>query len=785
MHVFAAYRAIGRRLGWRLFLLSSLCWWGCGIAFSGLWWLTNSHQLAWIVFCYAWEVPVVGWTGVVALPLLRWRAIARALVAEDPRSVRALARYPRFVATCAIATSTVGYTIGALQLIAFAHTPYLEDAKICVQGVLLGAILAAAVFLEAERSARAVTLTGAVQGIAAAEPIRHTLANTIRYITSTIALGAALPILLFGLTLQQRRLEEARGAALVQALATAPARAAPLPAFGAHTRIYVTPPMLPTVERGLPVPLGTPRRATVVQLDGLTLDAPDTLFAASTGWFASRFDAHRVVAFRRTPNGVLIAVSPLADYAHGLLGASESAGVLCLVALLIATLIAFAFARNLVDPLRRLQYAAGAMARGERDVAAVAAMGNDEVTALTRQFDAMAARVRDDETSLRAAQDQLVQSEKLSAVGRVVSGIAHELNNPLAAILHFAENLLNEDDRSADDREMLLSVATQARRARSIVRDLLSFVRARAQTHEAADIQDVVRHTAQAVAPVVAETGASVTVSFGAEPVPFVRIDEVGIEQVLTNLIVNGAQAAGAGGTVDVAVAASGDRVRLSVADTGPGIPDDVIARIFEPFFTTKGPGKGTGLGLSVSLGIVQQHGGQLIATNRTEGSGARFTLDVPVHPDQAAAAAELRERAARANGNAAAVHAKHETVMVIDDEQPIRKALRLYLERSGWRVEEAASGRAALAALLTAPPNRYRAVITDLTMPDVTGIQLHDTLASARPDLCARLIIATGETISDTVVSFRARSGRPFLEKPFEFDALTALLEQMPYLTT
>jgi CheY-like chemotaxis protein len=204
------------------------------------------------------------------------------------------------------------------------------------------------------------------------------------------------------------------------------------------------------------------------------------------------------------------------------------------------------------------------------------------------------------------------------------------------------------------------------------------------------------------------------------------------------------------------------------------------MPRIFEPFFTTKGPGKGTGLGLSVSLGIIQQHGGRLTAENLVDG-GARFTFDVPVHPDQTAAEAEIREREAHTNGCAAGPRTDGETVMVIDDEESIRAALRLFLERSGWRVEEAESGRAALAMLLTAPPNRYRAVITDLTMPDVTGIELHDTLAAARPDLCARLIISTGETISDTVVSFRARSGKPFLEKPFEFDALTALLEQMP----
>jgi signal transduction histidine kinase/CheY-like chemotaxis protein len=761
-----AFQRCGRRLALRLLVLSSLCWWGFGVAFSNLWWLTNSHQLAWIVFCYAWEVPIVGWTGVVLIPWLRWRRID---------SVHALSLYPRFVAICAIVTSTFGYAVGACQLIAFAHLPYLEDVRICVQGVLLGAMLGIVVFLEAEHAARSLELTEAARLAAAAEPIRNTLATKIRYITITIALGAAMPILLIGRTGEQRYLEETRGAALLRVLATQSVTDSitPLPAFGAHTAVYVTRSLTP-VPAGVPVPFSRTRQATVVRVGGLALDAPDSLLRSPSGWFASRFDRHRIVAFRRDGGVWLVAVSPLIDYGRPLLRASTNAAALCLIALIVAFLIAFLFARNLVDPLQRLQQAARAMAGGERNVPTVAAIGSDEVTALTRQFDAMATRVREDEA-------KLVQSEKLSAVGRVVSGIAHELNNPLAAILHFAENLLSEDTRSADDREMLQSVATQARRARAIVRDLLSFVRAREQTQQAADIRDVVRHATDAVSPMVAETGATLSISLGDRPLPLVLIDEVGIEQVLTNLITNGAHAAGVGGTVEVAVDIEGERVRLSVSDTGPGIPDDVLPRIFEPFFTTKGPGKGTGLGLSVSLGIVQQHGGQLTVEN-LPGGGARFALDVPVHPDQEAAAAELSARAAHSNGApATAPRTEGGIVMVIDDEESIRLALRFFLERSGWRVEEADSGRAALAVLLEAPANRYRAIITDLKMPDVTGIELHDVLAAARPDICERLIISTGETISDTVVSFRARSGKPFLEKPFEFDMLTALLENMP----
>ncbi|HTD61795.1 MAG TPA: hypothetical protein VK679_14180, partial [Gemmatimonadaceae bacterium] len=116
-----------QRLAIRLLVLSSLCWWGFGLAFSSLWWLTNSHQLAWIAFCYAWEVPVIGWTGAVVLPMLRWRRIGLALAVDSPRAARDLARFPRYVAICAIATSTIGYTAGAAQLMVFAHLPYLEE----------------------------------------------------------------------------------------------------------------------------------------------------------------------------------------------------------------------------------------------------------------------------------------------------------------------------------------------------------------------------------------------------------------------------------------------------------------------------------------------------------------------------------------------------------------------------------------------------------------------------------------------------------------------------------
>jgi signal transduction histidine kinase/ActR/RegA family two-component response regulator len=798
------FRATGRHLAAQLFGLSIVCWWMIGLGFSGLWWLNNAHQLAWILFCYAWEVPAIGWTGVVLVPWLRWRGIGRLLEAEDQRAVHRLSRYPRFVAMSAILTSTVGYVLGAFQLVGFARLPTLEAWKIAVQGPVLGAVLSAAMFLTAERATRAVTLSPALRLVAArdAAAVRYSVARKIRYITITIALGAATPIFLFGVTREQQRLEQLRAMALGHALADRAASAAPLgqgtvealPKLGPNTRLYAVSPVVAPESAGVAVPLFRARHATVVQVGDLWLDANPVLSSAADGWFASRYDGHRVVAFRRDPPVLLIAVSPLSDYGDELIRASAAAAAVMVVALTVASLLSVTFARSLVDPLRRLRQAVGEMAEGKRDVealAAVTAIGGDEVVALTYQFDAMAARVREEEGRLRAAYDelaiaqhQLVQSEKLSAVGRVVSGIAHELNNPLAAILLFAENLLSGGDpHSAADTEMLRQVSAQAHRARAIVGDLLSFVRAREHRRDTADIRDSIERAAVAVAPAVAEAGARLTVSLG-QMAPLVQIDALGIEQVLTNLVANGAQAAGPGGRVLVILEPGEATVRVHVEDTGPGIPAEAMPRIFEPFFTTKGIGKGTGLGLSVSLGIVQQHNGTLVASNlpAASGGGAQFTLELPAHPDQAAARAELRERERRQNGRdapmaMAGTNAAQPRIMVIDDEQPIRAALRRHLERAGWTVDEAPSGRTALTRLLPSPPGLYAAVITDLMMPDGTGIEVYDQLSATRPDLLSRLIILTGDTSSHAVASFRVRAARPFLDKPFEFLELDEML--------
>jgi PAS domain S-box-containing protein len=381
----------------------------------------------------------------------------------------------------------------------------------------------------------------------------------------------------------------------------------------------------------------------------------------------------------------------------------------------------------------------------------------------------------EDLTALRAAERALQQSEKLAAVGQFVSGVAHELNNPLSAVLLFAEELM-EDEGSGADRETLTQVRDQALRARSIVRDLLSFVRGRAADAVKVDARDALDRIARALGPQVAAGGSRLETQF-TDDLGWVEVDRAGLEQVVTNLVINAVHAA-PGGRVRIVARRAAGRCHIAVEDEGPGIPADVLPRMFEPFFTTKAVGVGTGLGLSVSLGIAEQHGGTLRAENRSdgEGRGARLVLTLPLTeaPPVARPAVLTAVPLARAS-------ALLPRVLLIDDERPIRKALSRYFTRRDWHVDEAEDGAEALEMLLgtSAGDTPYELVISDLRMPGVSGVMLHDRVAAARPALLERLVFSTGDVVSPEAAAFVARTRCAVLEKPFELSDLDALIRR------
>jgi PAS domain S-box-containing protein len=239
----------------------------------------------------------------------------------------------------------------------------------------------------------------------------------------------------------------------------------------------------------------------------------------------------------------------------------------------------------------------------------------------------------EDVTALRATERALRQSEKLAAVGQVISGVAHELNNPLSAILLFTDDLLS-CDRPEDEREALSIIAQQARRSRAIVRDLLSFVRSGDVVRAATSPDGLLEQIGRTLQPQTAELGVALHIDI--VDAELIQVDRAAIEQVITNLVMNGAQAAshdGRPGTVWVRGRVESEAFVIDVVDDGPGISPEIMPRIFEPFFTTKPVGQGTGLGLSVTLGIVQQHGGTIAVENRSvnEGTGAQFSVRLPL----------------------------------------------------------------------------------------------------------------------------------------------------------
>ena len=375
----------------------------------------------------------------------------------------------------------------------------------------------------------------------------------------------------------------------------------------------------------------------------------------------------------------------------------------------------------------------------------------------------------EDVTPLRRAQDALRQSEKLAAIGQLISGVAHELNNPLSAILLFVESLLQEE-RTPDDAEALTQIREQARRSRAIVRDLLSSARGGDVRRVRTSTRELLERIVRGLEPQVEELGAELRLALVA-PLPDIDVDEPAIAQVLTNLVVNAAQAAGAGGTVWVRARPSGTSLQILVEDTGPGIPPEVMSRLFEPFFTTKPHGHGTGLGLPVSRGIVESHLGTLTAETIPRG-GARFTVSLPAMQE----AIVTHEPPVRPPST---VTDARRHVLVIDDEPSIRLALSRFFSRRGWTVDEAVDGAAGLARLTAEDASKYTIVVSDLKMPGLSGIELHDSLALSHPAMLQRIVFSTGDAAAPDAASFIERSQCTVLQKPFELATLDEIVSR------
>jgi PAS domain S-box-containing protein len=405
-------------------------------------------------------------------------------------------------------------------------------------------------------------------------------------------------------------------------------------------------------------------------------------------------------------------------------------------------------------------------ARAER----VASTGTLHIEALVRN---VSERKKLDDQS-RDLHQQLLQAEKMAALGQTISGVAHELNNPLATILSWAERLSARklDDASKRGVDVILG---EAERAARIVRNLLTFARKRQSTRSMIDFNEVVSETLALRAYEQQVTNISLVTALAAG-LPPVFADAHQVQQVLLNLVINAEQAmlaANGRGSLVVRTWHDADRdaVVLEVSDDGPGVPSEVKTKIFDPFFTTKEVGKGTGLGLTVAYAIVQEHGGRIRLDEAAR--GASFIVELPV------SGIGLTAKPSAPRSSAPSMEAvRGASVLVVEDERALAAAVVEALTDAGLNVDHAGDGEEALARVRK---KIYDVVICDLKMPRVDGKTLYRAIAAATPALARRVIFVTGDVAGTDAERFLEDSGCRWLAKPFRLaDLLRAVRETL-----
>jgi two-component system NtrC family sensor kinase len=365
----------------------------------------------------------------------------------------------------------------------------------------------------------------------------------------------------------------------------------------------------------------------------------------------------------------------------------------------------------------------------------------------------------------KALELQLVQADKLNALGQIVSGVAHELNNPLTGIMGYCQLLLRDNDiqDNTRHREDVTTIFHEAERCQKIVRNLTTFARQHKPEKTFLGINGLLEdslnlqeyHLRLHNIAVVKELDGTL---------PRTMADRHQLQQVFINLVGN-AQDAMSGQKEEkrllIRTLRTGDLIRVEISDSGPGIPRKNLTTIFEPFFTTKDPGKGTGLGLSISFGIISEHGGKIWAENMPE-RGARFCLELPIVAEPAVQEGK--------GGRAGCPPLKSQRVLIIDDEESIIDLSVRTLRLLGLSPDTA---RDPVAAKKKLEAGTYDAVFCDYRLPGLSGLELYKWAVALRPGLEKRWVFVTGSSGGEDLYA----TGRPVLQKPFTLEALQEML--------
>lgn len=406
------------------------------------------------------------------------------------------------------------------------------------------------------------------------------------------------------------------------------------------------------------------------------------------------------------------------------------------VGILWIPLLVLVLRRRVAQPLHALETGLGRVADGDLTVA-VPTLGADEIGRLAEHFNTMT----------RVLRDRAEEQGRFAAAGELLAGVAHEVNNPLMAIAAHAENRLADPSLQGEERNEMGQILKQARRATKLLRGLLRFVRATEREVTRVNLNDVVRGALDLV-----------SFRFGVDEIvvggrldpnlPAVEGDAIKLEQVVVNLLSNAIDALRAvkpPRQLSVDTWVENARVSVAVTDNGKGVAAEIASRLFRPFATTKGR-RGTGLGLYISRQVAREAGGELVLappTPSTPGSGARFVLSLPVAESALATPTSVPVEAPSGGPPRALPSLAGVQVLIVEDEEPVRRPMVRYLTRKGAQVAEAADGAEALTLL------RNRSVdiiLADLRMPRMGGMELYAQLEEERPELAARVLFLSGD---------------------------------------
>jgi signal transduction histidine kinase/CheY-like chemotaxis protein len=418
----------------------------------------------------------------------------------------------------------------------------------------------------------------------------------------------------------------------------------------------------------------------------------------------------------------------------------------------------------------------------ERDVPAITAFAN-QLSAAWRK----AMLLKELELSLqelRETQDQLLQAQKMEAVGRLAGGVAHDFNNLLTAISGYAELLSCDDslsERAHDDVDQVRKAADQAA---ALTRQLLAFSRRQPLQPVVMDLNKIVVDMEAMLRRLISEDIELVTVL--GENACQTKVDPGQLEQVIINLAVNARDAMPEGGRLTIATrevtlderacaaihdARPGSFVCLSIEDTGSGIEREVIDQIFEPFFSTKGPTKGTGLGLAVVYGIIRQHGGWINVYSEPN-QGTAFKVYLPSVGSTQSVAAE-----GAAEGAPEAARGEGQRILLVEDEEAVRNLASRALRENGYDVFEAGAYEEAI-ELFERENGQFDLIFSDVVLPDKSGIRLIDDLLSRRPDL--QVLVSSGYTDQKSQWPIIQEKGLRFLQKPYSIVDLLGTVDEL-----